>query len=658
MTYPFLTKDNVFNKYVAAKDYTDKLREPFPEFERIARNRPKDSIPDEYPKTTDGTTAALIKKTPRRIVQQHPTGKIEAEYDNEHRWLSIAAEYIYLNEILPYANNEYDLIQKNWNVIEAGLTVGAAAVTTPFLFRDGRFSTDMKLVYWGDLMFQPGKKSGYACDYVFTRDWWQKEDIDSLIDRERKNAKEAKKRGEKYESSWDLQALEEIKYAVTKKDEEAKTPSERDRSTELTAIEIITGHQNGVGAEQIVFNPAQEKVIRVKENKDPRGRHNVDFFYADTDGVNPFGRGIVELIGGMQNLIDSEVQMYQYNRALQLNPPLVKRGTFNKAAIKFQPNAIIDLGDDPNARIDPLTIDSSALNNFSNHYSLMKSQVYNLTNANGDSSISAQVGDIQSSKTHAGVQQQQERISIDDNFLRRMFEAFWENWSETAINVYFAERQGKELLQLDKKTADRIRKLIEQGNAPADIINERDELLIDYDQDTPVLKFRVDATTSKKQSDQEQADAIAALLERAETSPILQALVPQEKFAAAWNALVSASGIEDPENLTIDIEQMLQDQQMAQEQAMLAQTAGGVPQEPIEGEVIQDPSQMPITPEVAPQEAVFPEQPQMTEEDAQIEQGLRAFGATEQQIAEAFQLLDEGVSGEEIFQALVGGVNG
>ena len=124
------------------------------------------------------------------------------------------------------------------------------------------------------------------------------------------------------------------------------------------------------------------------------------------------------------------------------------------------------------------------------------------------------------------------------------------------------------------------------------------------------------------------------------------------------NALVSASGIEDPENLTIDIEQMLQEQQMAQEQAMLAQAAGGVPQEAIEGEVIQDPSQMPIAPEVAPQEVVFPEQPQMSEEDAQIEQGLRAFGATEQQIAEAFQLLDEGVSGEEIFQALVGGVNG
>lgn len=650
MVFSFLDKENIFSKYTAAKEYTGKLTDPFPEFERIARNRPKDSIPAEYPKTTDGTASSIIKKSPRRVVQQLPTGKVDAEDNDQYLYLTVIAEFIYLNKIIPYANNEYDLIQKNWNVIEAGLTVGAAAVTTPFLFRDGRFSTDMKLVYWGDLFFQPGKKSGYACDYVFTRDWWQVEDIDSLIDREKKNAQEAKKRGEKYESSWDLEALESVKDAITKKDEDAKTPSEKERSTEVSAIEIVTGHQNGLGAEQIVFNPTEEKVIRVKKNKDPRGRHNVDFFYSDTDGSNPFGRGIIELIGGMQNLLDQEVQMYQYNRALQLNPPLTKWGNFNKAQIKYQPNVIIDMGDDPNAKIEPLNIDSSALSNFANHYSLAKSQIYNLTNANGDSSISSTVGDIQSSKTHAGVQQQQERISIDDNFLRRMFEAFWENWSETAINVYFAERQGKELIQLDKDTADRVRKLIKIGKAPEDVINDRDQVLVDYSEDTPALRFRVDASTSKKQTDQEQADAVATLLERAESSPILQALIPQEKFAAAWNTLVSTSGIEDPENLTIDIDQLLQDQQAAQQQAV-------VPDEATAG-VAEQATQQPLGQHIEAQPQAQEPIPGKTDEDSLIEQELRDYGASEQDIVEAFQLLDEGVSGEEIFAALTGGNNG
>lgn len=642
MVFSFLSKDNVFDKYKSSKEYTDGLTEPFPEFERIARNKPKDSIPAEYPKTTDGTTASIIRKAGRRVVQQLPTGKIEAE--DEAAWLPIIAEYIYLNRILPYANLDYDLIQKCWLTIERAMTYGACAVYTPFIEHDGVFSPDMKLIYWGDIVLQPGKPSGYACDYLFYRQWWQKEDIDALIDREQRYAKEAKAKGEEYEPTWDVKALKALKEVSTSKDEKATTAHEKDRGVEAEAIEIVFAFQKGVNSEFYVISPDKKAILRTKKNKDPRGRMPIDWFYSDTDGDNPLGRGVVELIGGMQNLIDTEVQMYQYNRALMLNPPIIKRGSFNKSKIKYVPNAIIDLGDDPNASIDTLKIDSQSLTNFPNNYGLMKSQMLNLISS-PDTSISAESGNPGFSKTHAGVQAQQETVSIDDNYLRKMFDAFWENWSETAINIYFAEREGSELLQLDEKTAERIRKLVEEGAAPPEFINEENQVMIDYTSATSALKFRVDATTSKKKTDAEQAETVGLLLERAEASPILSSIVPPDKFAAAWNSLVSASGVEDPENLTIDIQALLEQQQLAQEQAMAEEQMA---QEQMMQQAMQSPEAAMMEQNAIPAEIV-----EQSPRDQVLEQ-FRALGLDEARVAEVSEMIDRGYGADEIMSAILG----
>lgn len=642
MVFSFLDKNNIFSKYEASATYTDSLTEPFPEFERIARNKPKDSIPEEYPKTTDGTTASIIRKSGRRIVQQLPTGKIES--DDPEAWLPIVAEFIYLTKILPYANLDYDLIQKCWSVIERGLTYGTCAVYTPFLDHDGVFTSDMKLIYWGNMKLQPGKPSGYACDYVFMREWWQKEDVDVLIERENKHIKEAKENNEIYEPTWDIEALKNLSDSITSKDDKALTAHEKDRNLESEVIEIVYGFQKGVGANFYVFNPENKSILRTKENRDPRGRMPIDWFYSDTDGENPLGRGVVELIGGMQNLIDSEVQMYQYNRALMLNPPIIKRGSFNKSRIKYVPNAIIDLGDDANASIDTLKIDTQALSNFPNNYGLMKSQMLNLISS-PDTSISAEAGNPGFSKTHAGVQAQQETVSIDDNYLRKMFDALWENWSETAINIHFAEREGVEELQLDKKTADSIRKLIEEDKVPADFINEDDKVMIDYTSATSALKFRVDASSSKKKSDSEQADTIGLLLERAEASPILSSIVPQDKFAAAWNALVSASGVEDPENLIIDIKEMLAQQQAMEQQMSEQQVAE---QQMIESPDSDQSAQMQIEQNAIPGEVVEP-----TERDMLLEQ-FGALGLSDDQLQEISEMIDAGYSSNEIMSAVMG----
>lgn len=508
--FSYLTPENVFQKYKDAKKYTDSLTEPFPEFERIARNRPHESIDPNYPRTTDGTTASIIRKTPRRVVQQLPTGEVKS--DNENDWLPIVANFILTHKIIPSANEEYELIQKSWMALERALTFGSCPTYTPFLNHDGYFCPDLSIPYWGDVSIPRGKRSGYTLPYQFLDSWWQKEDLEALIDRENKLEAEAKKAKRKYEATWDSAALQKILNEVTTKDAKQLTPSEKERTTDISSgILLVTGFQKGVGAKFYTFNPKTETIVRTKVNKDPRGNMPIDWMYGDVDGNNPLGRGIVELIGGLQNLIDSDMQMYQYNRALMLDPPLLKRGSMSKSKVRYAIHEVIDLGTDPTNGVEAMTVDTKALENYPQLYGLQKSQLLNLVNS-PDTSISADAGNPSFSKTDAGVKSQQSTISVDDNFTRKMFEAWFQNWCETAINLWFAERTGIDEIELDADTVLKLEQLAEGGYFDPSLLQDN-KLRINYDTATPALKFRVDASTSKQQDDAQQLQLIQEALQ-------------------------------------------------------------------------------------------------------------------------------------------------
>jgi hypothetical protein len=653
LAYAYLTEENIDKKYTEAKKYTDSLTEPFPEFARIARNKPHEGIDPNYPKTTDGTTASIIEKSPRRVIQQVPSGVVVAE---ENEWLGAVSEFILLKKIIPYSNEEYDFIAKSWSALEAALTFGACATYTPFLNHDGYFCPDVTNIYWDDLALQPGKKSGYSCKYIFVRSWWQEEDIDALIKKESKLSKSAKKRGESYDSTWRVDDLKQIKSQSTQKDTSGTTPSEKDRNYESSGIQLVTGFQEGVNAEFITFHPQSKRVVRVEKNLDPRGKYPIDWLYADTDGSNPLGRGIVELVGGLQNLIDSDMQMYQYNRALMLAPPIIKKGNFSKNKIKFAPNTIIDMGSaDPNASIDTLKIDTTAVANYPALYGLQKSQLLNLVNS-PDTSISADVGNPGFGKTPAAIKQQTATISVDDNYLRKMYEAWFEHWCETAINVYFSKRKGLEELVLDDETVEKLIVLAQEEKFDLDKLNGN-TILIDYDTDTPALKFRVDASTSKMEDDNSKAEKLTSLIQTLESSPILSQVVPQDKIAAAWNAIVNSSRVENPKDLLIDLDELRQQIEEQRQAELIAQQQQQAMEEAQQAEIDSEMQPIEAQPE-AQQEAQQEAQPEMQPEapddtDQMIADYLRQLGADDTYIQEVLDGLNAGlITEEEIIGAL------
>lgn len=539
--YQFLKPDNLIETYTSSKQYTESLTYPwFLEYERIARNEVHPSIPKKYPRTTDGTTASVIRKTPHRIVQQIPTGSLKGDKED---WLTIVAKFIYEHKIIPYADSQYGLIQKCWSVIEKAMTFGSVCTYTPMIMHEGYLCPDLVLPYWGDVMIQPGKLSDKDSNFVFIRSWWRKEDIEALIDRETKQSKKSKS----YQSTWDTGVLQAVLDFQTTKDIVAQTPVEREKAVNTKGgIELITGFQRGVGSIFYTFSPqlpVGDNVARTKANKDPRGEIPVQFMYSDIDYSNPLGRGVVELVGGLQNLMDAEMQMYQYNRALMLNPPIVKWGAFNKNRIKYEPNIIIDAGSDPTAKVEPMAIDTTAISQFPQNLATMRNQLLTLLQS-PNTDLGAAAGN---SKTPQGVVMTGATISVDDNYIRKMFETWFERWSEGAVNQYFAERTGIEELQLDEETAETLKNV--DGFDPS-LLSPDNKIRINYDTATPNLSFRVDPGSSQMKDDPNQYQAAVNLLEMTMKFPQLNS-----KWGGTIDTddlsrrIVRMSAIQDPEQI-------------------------------------------------------------------------------------------------------------
>lgn len=542
MAYEYIKESELKDLYDSHVAHMTPLFQPFDEFERIARNRPHPGIAKGLPRVTDGTLAALIQEQPKRIIQQIPTGKVKSD---TNEWIEIVAGWIFENEILPNSNTSAALIQKCWALTSKVLTYGSQPVFVQFVNRGDYFGTDFTLPYIKDVFLEPGKLSDKDSNCILVRAWFRPNDLDMIIEKEKGLAARAKERGEKYESTWDLDVLEAAKKMVKEKQQEAQTANEKDKNTKNEVIELMHAFQRGVGATFYSFFPDLpdgENVARRKKNKDPRGAIPIHYMYANVDLSNPLGRGSVELSGGMQNLLDSEVQAYQYMRALLMNPPLEIKGNVRSSIIKYAPAAQWKLGTDPNASVRPVDLSTSSLESFPNNYGLIKSQILNL-NSSTDTSVSSEVGNPGFSKTPAGIDAMQSKLGVSDNYMRKQFESCFEDVAETEINLYFAERSGIQEFQVDQETADKLRKL------RPDSVSEDNKIRIDFDSETEQLRFQVDASTSSLKDDAAERDRLIELLDLSGKYPQLAELMGKDGTKELVNRIVVKSGVEDPEKI-------------------------------------------------------------------------------------------------------------
>jgi hypothetical protein len=538
----------------------DDLRRPYDEWERIKNNRPHPSIDPAYPKTTDGTTAAKVREVPRRAVQQIPYGKVEVDGDEG---LSCLANIVLKEEIIPNSDTQDDVLGKSWKAIEDQLTYGHVDGFVFYKVDGDYFGTDFRVPYVKDVYIEAGKGTYAEANCVFVKTWYQRSDIQKIIDKEESLKKNAKKRGEKYEPTWDIEKLkkliEEKKEGGEKKDSD-KTDAEKDRNIRTQGFEVIHGFQKGKKATFYSWTGVEDLgIVKKQVNPDPRGIIPIERMYYECDFSNPEGRGIVELVAPLQNFLDSSLQSYQFIRALMYAPPLLKKGTYNKTQIQYRPNAIIDLGSDPNARLEALSINNPAITNFSQDYGLIKSQILNLFGSD-DQTIGSSVGNPGFSKTDAGVNARQALIGLNDNFIRKRYETWLGNIFCTQLNLYFQLTKGDRVFNLDEDDLDKLSQYeSEYFEIQDNQVVVHFSLLEDVE-----INFEVEASTSKSPDDNETKDKLLEAVKTLTETGLIQYTNPEE----LTKRVLIQVGVEDPEKLLVNPQEM-------------GMTADGMPDEQI-----------------------------------------------------------------------------
>jgi hypothetical protein len=536
----YVKETDLYDLYNDSVTYMTPLFKPFKEFERLGRAQPHPGIAKHLPKVTDGTLAALCYEQPKRYIQQIPTGKVTS--DNE--WLNIIGGYIYEHEIIPSEDQEVaELIQKCWALGTKALWYGSQPVYVKMTQCNGRIFPTFDLPYIKDVFLEPGKKSDKDSNVMCLRAWYQPRDIQYIIDsKQAQRSRYKEKFNEELEEDWDLKALAEVKDKITSKDDQAQTPNERDKGTESSAIELIHVFQRGIGGTFYTYAPALKQVVRRKVNKDPRGKIPIHYMYANFDFSNPLGRGAIEQSGGKQNLLDSEMQVYQYSRLLGLDPPkkIIGNGVI-MSSLSMKPGAKWRMGSS-GGDVVPVELSNSAIENFANNYGLIKSQILN-ENSSTDTSVSSEVGNPGFGKTPQALKDQEAKLGVSDNYMRKQFESCFGEIAETELNLWFGERSGIQELKLDKETAARLEKI--QPGA----VNEERKIRINYDTETEKLDFKVDPSTSSMKDDATERDRLVELLDIAGKYEVVGSMIGEQGMKELVNRIVTKSGVEDPEKI-------------------------------------------------------------------------------------------------------------
>lgn len=564
VAYSYLEADNLADALHDSEEYMKGFYHAIPELQRITRGKPG-KVPKGKPRVTDGTLAAIRRETPKQIIQQLPTGVVIIK-DNPD--MQDKANAILQDVILANANSGGTPYSKAKRGIKNTIDIGSCWAECFFNRRGSIFHADYRIKNYRDILFEQGKVSEFDSNFMPVIDWMTEGDLKALIWQQKELKKKSDERKDKYESDWDLKALQELlDNGPNEKDEDSKSESEKKATSSGSFFKIVKFYQIGVGATFFKYAPAIKKTIGKCVNKDPRGIIPVHGLVPEDDDESPLGEPLAAISAGKQNLLDFDMQMYQYGQGLQYSPPVKKWGATPTHKIKLVPDAVIEMqGNRQTDDFEVVAINNAAINNFAQNYGLIKSQILNETGRTGDSSISATSGNPGFSKTQAGVKQQQARIGVSDNDLTKCNELWIGRIFETLLNIQFAESQGVKDVDLEPSTMKRY---------------QLQDSQVDYDQEMGPIKFTVDASSSKSKDDSTESDKLDRLMEI--KAKYLQAgAMLDDKFMLMYNQIVKNAGVDDAENLLYTDEEIAQAKQMhemQQQQQLQAMQQASQPQQ-------------------------------------------------------------------------------
>ena len=616
----YLTDEQeLYNLYKEAKDESLVWRKDYQEYERLAENGLADDPGlNDLPQTNDGTLAASLFKLPKRIINSSKVGRATA-LDSDDEWITELANLQWENNIIPNANSQAPFHRKWKDAVRKAAIYGSVPLITLFVERGEYIGSDFIVAQPQDVKLEPGKVSDYDSDVMFWDVYYTKQQVRQMIERAKKETKEAKTNKEDGYNKWDVKALEDILNA--KQEEESRDANEDYRHTDGTesarqkGIKFCVIVQRGVNAPFYMHHPATKKNVREWTNPDPTGDVPIHFLYCYQDFKNPYGIGIVKLAGGTQNVLDIIRRYDVLSTQLGFRPPISIGGDLSETdldSIIYAEDAQWMIG---NAQIRREEISSQIYQMLPERMSMYKISLNQMI-PTGDTSISSGSGDIDYSKTPAGVKMQEASLSIDDEDFKDNVDMTYEAVAKSMINTHFANMQGTDLMKLSDDERDILMKAglpfpLDEEGEPA-----TNELEVIWDEARATFDFEMDVESDRTKDEEKRLEGLLKVAEFKATDPMFD-----QKLAASGKKMMDGELYSEIISLTTENDKIIVDisPEEMNEQEMLSQEQGI---DPMTGQPMQEQMEQPMEQMEVPQE-----QPQMEidPEDAQELTNIQAI---------------------------------
>lgn len=518
----FITKTEIKSIYDESKLEQNVWQEDYPTYERLANNDLIEGLDENLPEVNDGSLAAALFKLPKRIVSSKLSGKVKA-LDRDESWVAELANLQWNNEIIPNATSQAPFTRKWKDAVRKAAIYGSVPIINLFVNRGDYTGSDFIIGQPQDVSLEPGKVSDSDSDVIFWEVYYTKLQLKNIKEQAKKDAK-----SEGEDDKWNVEVLNEvIKENAEEKRKGTNGPkTEDDKGMGVKGIKFVVAFQRGIKAPFLMFH--NSKVVREWKNPDPTGDIPIHYLYCYQDFINPYGIGIVKLAGGTQNVLDYMRQADVAATQQGIFPPIAIEG--NEAdvdldSIVYDQKAIWFTG---GAKVVRQELANGIYAQLPNRVAMYKTSLNQLIPV-GDTSISADAGDPNYSKTPAGVKFQAASLSIDDQDFKDNLYVTYEMVARSMINTHFANMQGSDLMKL----SDDERELLVKAGLPfpenenGEMSNELD---VEWDTVRATFNFEIDPDVDKTKDDADKLEGLLKVAELKASNPLLdQELMASQK---------------------------------------------------------------------------------------------------------------------------------
>lgn len=469
-----LTPEDLVKKLDDSHEFMGRVTQGFSERnEKIFYRKPQVNANGqmEFSELVDNTLPSYLEKMPKDVIQKLPTFMTDGHSRSKAE--DLVYEFIAVKILLRSGSSKgYGLLQKQWIELRNAATFGACAAYLPFENDHGEYTVGEIPIYWGDLYPEAWSTNLNTSNFIQFRNLMTEGDLERIRDG----------LGDEI-GTWIPGAIDTVLDYGTGTNsgkEVTNTKASMDGLPEHMYETFKYTDENWI----VDWHYASQTILRVIPNLSHRKR--VVGLYSDYDGSSIMGRSLIDMGYGVQMALTTLLRNFIYTSDYNTDPAKTVKGiSLNEDTFNLTKGNTMFLNDEE-GKIDLHSIDTTTLQNFPALYNLLMGVLLrSLPSSNA--TLPAGSGDPTQSKTQAGVNSQDMKADIENNYYRKNYETYFEMVLENKINIYLAEvkaiadrNDAVPMITLDDEYANLVKEaLTDEEKAKGTFINSKNQVMLD-----------------------------------------------------------------------------------------------------------------------------------------------------------------------------------